>query len=85
MNEDDKIWTWKNTRSVNLEFLLILAPWEWRVTWVRDSDCYGHTLRIQFGPFCFSLLCDISNCSAEGWQGKFGLSECEAWERSKSK
>lgn len=85
MTEDHKVWTWKNTRSIRISVSLFICPWDWFISYDKYTNFDLWHTRLQLGPLTILINCDIGNSSAEGWRGRFGLSECEAWERSKIK
>jgi hypothetical protein len=76
-------WRWKNLRSCSVAVHLILLPWDWRVSARRSMDYCEFYMQVQFGPVSIKLSGDIGNCSTGDWRAWFGLSEDEAWERSK--
>jgi hypothetical protein len=82
---ESRVWTWKNTRSVKISVSLFICPWDWFISYAKYTDYELCNTRLQIGPFYLSFEFTIGNSSAEGWRGKFGLSECEAWDRSKIK
>ena len=88
-DEEVRPWRWRNCRSVSLIGSFSPCPWDWRLTkWSyvpcgSGCDCYGKVWGIQIGPFSFTFSADIGNVSTGDWRARFGLSEEEAWERSK--
>ena len=78
-------WTWRNCRSLEIGFSLLIFPWDWHIQaekWDCNNTCEWKGWA-QFGPIVISLDAHIGNVSSESrWRAWFGLSEDEAWERS---
>ncbi len=88
-DDEPRPWRWRNLRSFTISAYFSPLPWDWHLAAKAvdiDEGSGGFTGRfyaIAVGPFIFHFEVDIGNCSVPGWRGRFGLSETEAWERSK--
>lgn len=82
-DDDERPWRWRNLREATLVFYLLPLPWQWRWRWKRVSEWLGWSVELSIGPIVIRLECDIGNCSTGDWRARFGLSELEAWNRSK--
>ena len=83
---DDEIrpWRWRNCRQLCVAVWFHVLPWQWRIGCQVVADTYTEfRAGVQFGPIGFQIDADTGNSSAEGWRARFGLSDDEAWERSK--
>lgn len=91
MTDDDEAprpWRWRNCRGLNASITFAPFPWNWHFGWHSRNDgdaggCYGKTWNLMLGPVWFTVMADIGNNSTGDWRARFGLSEEEAWERSK--
>lgn len=93
MSDDDEAprpWRWRNCRSLFVSITFAPLPWTWRMDAGTEADggehvggCYGRTWFVMCGPFGITLTAGIGNISEDDWRARFGLSEEEAWDRSK--
>lgn len=91
MSDDEEAprpWRWRNCRDLTVSAIFAPFPWDWHFgTWTRcDGDvggAYGKTWNLMLGPVRFAVQAGIGNCSTGDWRARFGLSEEEAWDRSK--
>ena len=87
--EERRPWRWRNCRSLIVGIAFAPFPWDWHfgVNSVCDGSdaggCYGKEWWLLLGPVAFNLHADHGNISTGDWRARFGLSETEAWERSK--
>jgi hypothetical protein len=92
MSDDEapRPWRWRNCRAIRLSISFSPLPWTWGLgVWntcnggEHCGGCYGKHWGVVIGPLCFSAEADHGNISTGDWRARFGLSEEEAWERSK--
>jgi hypothetical protein len=81
--EEERRWTWRNLRECDIGFHIVPMPWQWRMSADLTGGYVGAFGHVQFGPFVLTFEADVGNCSTGDWRAMFGLSEQEAWERSK--
>lgn len=89
-NEAPRPWRWRNCRSLFVSVTFAPLPWTWLLgvdTYTEGGGdtggCYGRTWMLMLGPVSISVCAGIGNNSTGDWRARFGLSEEEAWERSK--
>jgi hypothetical protein len=93
MSDDEapRPWRWRNCRSLFVGVGFTLLPWDWfrlRAWSTCDGGdhvggCYGKQWGLVLGPISLSIGAGIGNNSTGDWRARFGLSEEEAWDRSK--
>jgi hypothetical protein len=82
--DEDRPWRWRNCRELSVALVIVPMPWSWRFGAERQNVNYlGGSWAVALGPVVIRIEAWIGNISVEGWQRHFGLSESEAWERSK--
>ena len=84
-DDEERTWTWRNTRDLYLCVTVVCFPWGWRFAAHTTSHYDVYVLNVQCLFLVFSLEASIGNISSESrWRAWFGLSENTAWERSKN-
>lgn len=85
MTDDEcRGWSWRSCRAIRVALWLEILPWQWRIGSETVSDTYTEfRWGCQFGPLGLQIIADTGNSSDESWRARFGLSDEEAWERSK--
>lgn len=82
-DDEPRPFRWRNCRELSVAIWFSIMPWQWQIGVERSGDHTESRIGMQLGPVGLQIIATTGNCSAEGWRGRFGLGDEQAWERSK--